>query len=227
MNDKISSFETLDLGSNPPISIPMETVHAVVTADDMVKDYADAFVKEAWRVNPLRAEQVELTQEEMRNYAKFLLVERIKSVDGDCPDWRHLKRLYIPVFLQYALRMVGEVTLQDRGLRIIPVMDDMTTISLNEAAEISDKVAAFSDDLQMVQDAMPRGYKGDVNVMSSALIAGYVRSIARVDHVSDAYICAFLGMKLQEEQLFGALYRIQYDDLEFIRSAIIHERRIL
>jgi hypothetical protein len=225
-NNNIMDFQSLDLGTGAPISVPMEEIKVEVTADDMVTDYAKAFVKETYRVSPLRAEQVKLTEEEMVAYAKFLLVKRIECVEDNCKDWRRLKCLYIPVFLQYALRMIGKVVIRKRGLTLIPDMTDRETITLEEAVRISDKVGAFEDELQLVQDAMPREVNGDINVMSTALIAGYFRSMVEVEHVSDTYISAFLGMKLAEEQAFAVLYRVQYDDIDFIRTALTLNKRL-
>lgn len=219
-SQNIKDFRDLDLGTGQPIATAMETINVEITADDMVADYADAFVTEAERVNPLLAQQVQLSREEMRAYAKFLLAQRVDYVAGGCREWRRLKALYIPVFLQYAMRMIGRVVIRAQGITLNPVMPDDDTITLDEALVISDKVGAFESCLQVVQDAMPRDTSGDESVMGTALIAGYVRAIRRVDHVADTYVSAFLGMKLQQEQAFAVLYRVQYDDIEFIRTAL-------
>lgn len=226
MANNVKDFQTLDLGTGAPTSVRMEVVKVEVTAEDMVSDYARAFVREAYRVAPARAEQVKLLESEAIAYAKFLLVKRIECVEDNCKDWRRLKTLFIPVFLQYALRMIGKVVIRKRGLTLVPDMTDRTTITLEEALAISEKIGAFEDDLQLVQDAMPRDISGDVNVMSTALIAGYVRSMTEVQHVSDTYISAFLGMKLAEEQAFAVLYRVQYDDVDFIRTALTLNKRL-
>jgi hypothetical protein len=213
-------FTSLDLGSSQPISVPLETIEVEISSTEMVAEYAKAFVREAYRVNPLRAEQVHLTEEEMINYAQFLLAKRVETVEQTIRDWNRLKSLYIPVFLQYAMRVVGEVIVRDRGIRLVPVFKEEVVFNLNQAIEVSNKVGAFEDDLQVVRDAMPRGIDGDESIMGTALIAGYVRSIRKVDHVSDTYVSAFLGFKLRQEQAFAVLYRIQYDDIEFITSAL-------
>ena len=92
--------------------------------------------------------------------------------------------------------------------------------------EISSKIGAFEDDLQIVKDAMPRSEEGNPDVMSTALIADYVRSINKVQHVASTYVTAFMGLTLRKEAAMQVLYRVQYDDIEFIRSALISERRI-
>jgi hypothetical protein len=221
--DKVS-FEHLDLGSGKPTSVPFETVVVQITNQALFGNYAKAFVKEAFRLNPLRAEQIELSAQEVEDYCKYLLTQRIAAVEGNCPEWRKLKALYIPSWIQYNLSMIGIVVLRDRGLKLVPEMEEPSTMEYGEALKISEKIGMLIDDLQIVTDAMPRGDEGDVDVMSTALIAGYVRALFPVEHVASTYVTAFLGMKLKEEVAMRTLYRIQYDDLEFIASALTTQR---
>lgn len=224
-NSFASSFNSMNLGSGQPISVPLETIEVLISAENLLGDYARAFVKEAYRVNPLRAEQVGLTSEEVAKYSHYLLVQRVANIHDECSVFRKLKCLYIPVWIQYNLSMIGEVTIRDKGLRLVPVMEQTTpTLSFEEALAISEKIGMFEDDLQIVQDAMPRSNAGDKDVMSTALIAGYVRSLEKVEHVSSTYVTTFLGMKLKEEMAFKILYRVQYDDAAFIASAITTQR---
>lgn len=220
-------FSGLDLGSAKPISVPMETITVVIGTKNLMGNYAKAFIKEADRVNPLRLQQTQLTSDEMVAYSEYLLTKRIECVRGECTDFRKLKQLYIPVWIQYNLAMIGEVVIRDKGLRMVPVMEHPSEMTFEDALKISDKVGMLEDDLQMVKDAMPRKESGDPDVMTTALIAGYVRSMEKVEHVSSTYVTAFLGMKLREEAAMKILYRIQYDDLEFIATALSRERGIL
>lgn len=219
----VNGFDTMDLGSAKPTSVPMEEVNVVIGVNDILKDFGKAFVAEAVRKNPLRAEQVGLTSDEVLKYVAFLLAERIKSVRGDCPEWRKLKALYVPAYVQYAMRMVGTLTIREYGLKIVPVFEG-DTISLEEAYVISNKIGMFEDDLQIVRDAFPREAEGNKDVMSTALVAGYVRALKPVEHVSATYVTAFLGMKLKQEVAFQALYRVQYDDVDFITMALTTQR---
>jgi hypothetical protein len=107
---------------------------------------------------------------------------------------------------------------------MIPVMEHPSEMTFEEALSVSEKVGMFLDDLQIVQDAMPRSEQGNVDVMSTAMIAGYVRAMKKVDHVSATYVTAFLGMKLKEEAAMQTLYRVQYDDIGFIASALTTQR---
>lgn len=222
-NNSNVSFTTLDLGSGQPISVQQEVIEVEISAENLLGDYALAFVKEAYRVNPLRAEQIELTADELTKYCHYLLFKRVQSVSDECTDFRKLKCLYIPVWIQYNLAMIGEVVIRDKGIKLVPVMEE-PEFTFEDALKVSEKVGMFEDDLQIVQDAMPRDRAGNKDVMSTALIAGYVRSLEKVEHVSSTYVTAFLGMKLREEAAFQVLYRVQYDDTAFIASALTTQR---
>lgn len=222
-NSKEVSFTTLDLGSVKPTSVPMETIEVVVTAE-LFGQYAQSFVKEAFRVNPLRAEQVKLTPEEVEQYVTYLLHKRIECINGNCADFRKLKCLYIPSWIQFNLSVIGKVVMRDVGLTILPVVDSDCPLNYEQACVISEKIGMFMDDLQIVQDAMPRSIDGDIDVMSTALVADYVQAIKPVQHVVATYISAFLGMKLREEATFGVLYRVRYDDLNYIATTLTTQR---
>lgn len=222
-NMNASSFSELDLGSVKPTSVPMETIEVKVEGD-LFGDFGKSFVKEAYRKNPLRAEQIKLTSEEVESYARFLLTKRIESINGNCSDFRKLKILAIPAWIQYNLAMIGKVVIRDRGLTLMPCEDEPSKMTLDEAIKISEKISMFEDDLQIVFDAMPRTDGGDLDVMSTALIAGYMRSLNPVKHVAATYAAAFMGLKLKEEMAFAALYRVQYDDIAYIASALTVQR---
>lgn len=219
-----ATFDAIDIGSPAPTSVPMETVVVKITSTALIENYAIAFVNEGWRVNPLRALQVDLTKEEVIEYAKYLLNERVKTVHYECKDWRKLKALYVPAWIQYSLSMVGKVYLRDIGIILDPEMSEEVTYTYEDALKVSEKIGAFERDLQIFKDAMPRGEFGNKDVMSTALIADYMRSIDKVDHVASTYVAAFLGFKLKEEQAFQAIYRVQYDDIAFITAALATQK---
>lgn len=221
-----SEFLQMDLGSNPAIAVPVEDVQVVINCGELVGDYAHAFVREANRLNPALAQQVGLTEDELMAYFRYLLTKRIQCVEGTCTDFRRLKVLYIPSYFQFVMSMIGIVTDREYGLRLIPVMDQRSDMTLEDAISVSEKLGSFESCLQIVQDAMPRDDKGDKNVMSTALIAGYVRAYRHVEHPAATYVTAFLGMTLKREAAFTALYRIQYDDVAFIQAALTSEKGI-
>lgn len=221
-----ASFESLDLGTAKPTSIPQERITVLLSTANLTGSFAKAFVNETYRVNPLRADQVGLTAEEVESYANYLMTKRVEIVKNDCPDFRKLKVLYIPSWIQYCLAMVGQLVKRDIGLLVVPEMENPSTMSFEEALAISEKIGAFEDDLQIVRDAMPRSLDGNEDVMSTALVADYVRAIKPVQHVASTYVTAFLGMKLKEELAFQALYRVQYDDLEYVSSVLTRTKEI-
>lgn len=220
-------FQDLDFTGVKPTSVPMERIDVVVDSKVMLDDYAVAFVKECRRNDPRRFEQSPITAEEMQRYCRFLVSERIKCLSDNNPNWRLLKNLYIPVFIQYSLSLIGRVQIKDRGLELFPVIDEEVTMSISDALELSSRIGLFESSVQIRLDAMPRSKEGDLDTMSCALIAGYVRSMREIAHPVSSYIAAFLGFTIRKEQAFSVLYRVQYDDLEFIRSAITNSRQVM
>lgn len=225
----ITSFDELDLGTGSPTSVSMETIDVQISGSALLTNFAKAFVQEAQRKSPLRFQVQPLTAEEVDDYCQYLLYQRVLSVKQECPHWRKLKVLFIPSFVQYNMSLVGKVVLRQFGLTLQPTMEPITKTdgsiySYDDALIISEKIAAFEDCLQMVQDAMPRGIDGDVDVMSTALISGYVRSMHVVKHLASTYVAAFMNLTLQKEAAFSALYRVQYDDINFITSALCSQK---
>lgn len=219
-----TNFDQLDLGTGTPSSVPMETVEVRVDPAVLLDKFVTAFINEGMRKAPLVADNVALTEKELHDYCIYLLYQRVQYVHGTCKSMRYLRLLAIPSFIQYTISLIGKVVDRQYGLTMVPVMDEQEILEDSEALRISEKVAAFENVLQIVFDAMPRDVMGNPDVMSTALIAGYVRSRKIVDHVSATYVTAFLNLKLQQEQAFAALYRVQYDDLEFIVQALTTQR---
>jgi len=219
----LGHFQSIDLGATKPTARKNEVVEVVVQPNAVLGNFAKAFVTEAERRNPLTFDRVQLTEQEVEDYVHYLMSRRVESVRQECKDFRKLKILWIPSFVQYALRLVGSVTIYGEGLILTPVMKEMSELTFDQARVISEKIGAFSPELQLVQDAMPRDVQGNVDVMSTALIAGYVCARKEV-HVAATYVCAFMGLKLQQEAAFQVLYRLRYDDLEYIASALVTQK---
>lgn len=222
--ERVQDFRSLDFGSvaNP---VAQQDITVVVDPDVMVTDYGRAFFHECERINPQMVERVGLTEEECAKYCVYILAKRIQSIAGECADWRQLKNLWIPSFVQYAISMIGKVNLRDMGLTITPTLKEgVDIITFAEALATSTKISYFENCVNIVLDAMPRDDKGDASVMGTAIIAGYVRAIKKVDHIADTYIATFLGFKIKEEMTMGVLYRTQYDDVNYIVSALTARR---
>jgi len=213
-------FESLDLGTTKPTARAVEEVGIVVDPTLVLANYAEAFVNEAARKNPLTFDRVQLTTDEVREYIHYLVAKRIEIVDVKCKDVPRLKILKIPAYVQHCLALVGNINLYEEGLLLRPVLSDtIKPITYEKALSISDKIGAFEKDLAIFENAMPRDVIGDVDVMSTALIADYV--CARRDvHPAATYVGTFLGFKLREELAFKALYRYRYDDVQYIAAAL-------
>lgn len=230
-----SAYASVDYRTQGPTAVALTTVTVTIDPDVMITDYARQFYEERFRVDALLAERQEkakgvdhLCWEDIDKYALYLIKQRVLCVENQCRDFRLLKSLYIPSFLQYGLSLIGEVIIRDQGLRLIPefTMPEGKEIDFKEASRISGLIRMFEGKLQMVLDGMPRTRLGDVDTMSCALIADELRAHHKVEHVANAYAAAFMGFKLKEEQAMQILYRIQYDDLEYIRSAIIRRSEL-
>lgn len=228
-------IRNLDFGSNPPIAADIVNVEVEIDSQGMVKDYAEAWTREAERKNPALWRVVGLTKEEMVAYVWYLMVMRVKIVNNERVERRFLSQMYIPAYIQQVLALIGEVTIRDKGLVLKPVVDLTEDESANnhrnpklltdaEALAISEKIGAFEDHMYMMKKAMPLDIEGDREVMTTALIAGYVRSMEKLSHPALAYISAFLNFKLREEGVLSILYRVRYDDIEYIRLAMMHQK---
>jgi len=224
MKQDANNFHNLDLGTGKPTSIPMEEIEVFVSVGDLVDNFAKAFVSEAYALANNRAKQVGLKVEEVTAYCDYLLTKRVEVVNNSCQDFRELKVLAIPSFIQYCLAMIGRVVKRDFGITLVPVVETPSDLTFTRALEISRKLEMLSDDLRIVLDAMPRSVSGDEDVMSTALIAGYVRSMKKVGHVASTYVAAFMNFQLKREAAFAALYRIQYDDLAYITQAMLYHK---
>lgn len=218
-------YSTLDLGTAKPSVVPYQEVVVEIDPTVIVDGYAEAIRVEAERMNPLTYDRVQLTSEELEKYFRFLIQQRVLSLTGNCPLWRKLKQLYIPSFLQFAISMVGIVDVKRQGIRLVPQIEDQG-VSFEDALATSDRLHYFEGELAMVKDAMPRSPEGDYDTMSTALIAGYMKSMHEVEHPIATYCAAFLGFKLREEQMFSILYRVSYDDIEYLRSTILQSSEV-
>lgn len=209
-----------------PIPVAVETLNIQIATGATLTDFAKAFVEEGYRKNPLLAERVALTEEELLEYIHYLISKRVEVVSSACKDWRKICRLSMPCFVELILTSIGKVQLRNQGIEIYPVVAEPSTMSYEAAMKVSAKVEAFEDCLAVVIGAMPGNMDGDESIMTMAVINGYVRSMSVVDDPVAEYITYFLQLTL-EEQLFDNLYRMQYDDVKTIQAQIASLGRVL
>lgn len=220
-------FEELFADSPKPTSNPMRTVEVEISDLSFFADYATQFVKEAWRRNPLRMQQVNLTEQELVAYIRYLMAKRCECVEGVCRDYRRLKLLFMPSYVQWALALIGRVIVRKRGFTYVPVMGEGDIISYEDAFAISEKLSLLVDDFVIVRDAMPRSDMGDERVMTMAFIAGFVKGTMEDVHPAFSHCAAFCGLLLRDEVAFGGNYHVNYGEREAMRYAFISERGVL
>lgn len=219
-----------DFGFIPssPSATEMEDVVVEINPTDFLEGYSRAFVYEAQRTNPIMFEAHPLTEEEVSAYSTFLINERINSVRNNCPNWKNLKLMWIPDWIQYVISLIGTFTNYEYGLRFLPVMDEkVQVITIQEAFAISEKISKYSTSLGMHKDAMPRGDEGDEDVMSCALISNRVKATKKLTHPESSYVAAFAGLSLRKEAAMNVLYRISYDDINYIRNDFLSNKKII
>lgn len=213
---------SIDMGAHftitGPTPVRQEEITVQLNPELMVDDYAEAVVREAQRKAPLVFQTEPLDPTEIKKYCRGLLKLRVDSANDETVPWRQMKLLNIPDFIQLAIAMVGTVVIKQSGIKLVPAMDQ--DYDINELITISNKLEAYSDSIHMQKDAFPRTADGNIDVMSTALINDYVRGLQNATHPADTYVAAFLGFKLKEETTFQILYRINYDDIDYVASSI-------
>lgn len=220
----VESFSTMNFGTKPTTS-ELETIAVEIDPKLMLHDYARAYAMEFYRRNPVRAEAVNITEEELAEYFTSLVALRVQCVQGKCKLWREAKALLIPAWVEFTLSQIGEVVDTDRGLRFIPTFEK--DVDIDAMLSTSNKLRSFiPDGVVLNKDALPRGIEGDYETMSMAIIGNYVNSQSKDSHPIASYVAAFLGFKLLEETSFKMLYRVRYDDVQFIKRSLLTEGAI-
>lgn len=214
-----------DFGTKPTTT-SLDIIKVALDETIILKDFAKAYANELFRRNPAKAEEINLTASELQTYFTGIIAIRVKAIEGNCKDWRQAKLLAIPTWIQFVISQIGEVVDVERGLKFVPSFD--REYDINELLDVSTRLSSFSNDgVTMHRDAFPRDNEGDVDLMSMAIIDGYVKSMSATAHPITSYISAFLGAKLEEEAAFKILYRVRYDDVEFIRTMLMHEESLI
>ena len=210
-------LNTSDFNGHKPAR--RDDVHVIITKDNIAAPYVRGFISEMYRMNPLYAKTISLTEQELLNYINYLIAERCEQVNGNYHVRNRNKMMWIPDFIQYVISMVGIVEIRDLGLRLIPEYEG-EVISIAEAQTISDKISLTQDFMSVSRNAFPIDIEGDEEVMTTVLVSSSVRSMKVLSHPVNQLITAFLGMRLKQEALHGVLYRVQYDDLEYLTNVL-------
>ena len=196
-----------------------DDITVVITDDNIAKPYVHGFISEMYRINPIFSKAIQLSEEELMDYINYLISERCKQVNGDYHARNRNKNMWIPDFIQYVISMIGIVEKRELGLRMIPEYGS-EVISYEQATVVSNKLAQTQDFMSLSRNAFPKDEFGDAEVMTTVLVSTSVKSMNVLTHPVNQLITAFLGMRLKEEAMHGILYRVQYDDLQYLTNVL-------
>lgn len=215
----------LNYGTKPTTTV-IEEITVQLNPQIFVEGYAKAYLGEMVRRNPMRAKASAITADDLQDYFMSLIAIRMEQIQGHCPVWRQAKELYVPAWIQFVLSRIGRVVDVERGLMITPSMK--SEYDIDKMLSVSNRLSVFkSDGIAILKDAFPRSIEGDKDLMMMAIINGYVQSMTSVPHPIQSYISAFLGMRLEEEATYKLLYRVRYDEVNFIKQMLLHEEAII
>lgn len=222
-----SKFQGLDYGTRTS-AVDTEEIRVVVQPEIILNGWAEAYARELARLNPIKygTKATHVSGNELTAYFNTLLYFRIRQINDERIDcWRQLKSMAIPSWVEYMLTCVGIVYIRDYGLKIVPEMGETKPLSMSEMLEISEKLRMYENDgLVLHIDAMPRSREGDADVMSYTIAGQFIMGMKICQPLS-SYMAAFLGLKIQEDK-FMNLYRVRYDDLEFIKDQITYDQSL-
>lgn len=224
-------FTKLVLGT--PASTPLPTQVVVVTIGDnrFINKYVNALwgkiVDEASLMRKdlsLLADDefadCPLTKENLHDYLLFLLDRRIAFVNQECREWFRTKALYIPDYWQFLLSCIGEVDVRSQGIRLKPKTREASKMSMDQALIFSEQLSQFKEFIYMEKTAFPKSIEGDVEVMSSALIADQVRSMNHDVPPLHQFVVGCADFKLERESAFAMLYRVRYADTDTLLHSV-------
>lgn len=217
----------MDYGTKVSTS-SLETIQVVIDPEVMVRPYASATLTEMHRMNPLKFETLDITEEELFWYFSELVRLRIRQVLNRKVPWRFMRTLHMPAWIEFSLTGIGEVILADQGLRFLPAENEAgDSVDQEKLAKISDILRSFErDGLAVVTNGFAPSINGDAEVMTLCILDGYVRGLDAKSHPVKTYVAAFLGQKIVQENAFKVLYRVRYDDVQFIAASLLHDPKV-
>jgi len=201
-------------GKLEPTPMDLLEIQVSIEPDAIFSQFIEAFMFKIEVSNPQIQRYVQLTKEEARYYFEFLLYSRLQYLSGKKVNFDLLNGLYVPAFVDVALAMIGTYTDLSRNLRITVSQPETREFDEDEIVRLGLKFERLSQATNMVKGGLSRGKDGDAEVMTTACIAGYVRSMSEVSHPLKTYLVGFLNTKIVEESSFKMLYRVQYDDIQ-------------
>jgi hypothetical protein len=192
-----------------PVKYTLGSVFKAFNEDLMLKIESD---ERGRRLNEL----VGLTKDESSYYMSYILVQRIKYVNGERVNLGLLQELMIPAFFACAISCIGMFRDSETGIEIVPSTDDTTEYDEARIREIGDKFYTLKDVYASTKGAWMHSREGDPDVMRMACVQEQVVSMSGTSHPLRTYLAAFLDATIATEIAERGLYRMRYDAVDTI-----------
>jgi len=234
-------FEAMDFGTKAT-TLAQETISVSLNVDLILADYGAWYARELEIRAPKKFSASKLTADMITAYFTQLLALRIHDVReklgekvtiADILDkpikpnlsWHIRKLLIAPPWIEFTLSSVGVHIDRRFGIKIIP--SPLKYVDQFNMLEISNTLRAFEDDgFSFVDNVFSSDINGNPDVMRLAVVEDFVMGMAEVKPYA-TYVASFLGLQIDKSHALAALYRVRYDDIEFIKSALTLERTLI
>lgn len=197
----------------------LEVVEVQINPDSLLNSYTKHFVDVVYTNNEKRATRLNFNEDDCKRYFLDLLYIRV-TLANKSKNWRRSEYtgLKMPIYIETLTSAVGVVTLQDLGIKLIPVMEDRD-IDMKWLDEFSSQLEGYTSGVALV-DTLYNKPEGDASVMSLALIDGMVKGITEDTHPIAILVSATLGASIDESLEDTFLYRYSYDFKSSLLSAM-------
>lgn len=175
-----------------------------------------------------------ISVEDLFKYLALPLVYRISDFEGvpknetnsfkyygDLP--RHqVNNLNYPFWIEHVVAQVGIAVDYDYGLKFVPQLLLTEEVNLHldrdKIIAIHHLLGAYEEyGLALVTNVLPKGTEGNIDVMAMTIIEDIVKSYKHL-HPAGSYVAAFLGNKIAQQKEWSSLFRVSYEEVEYIRT---------
>lgn len=217
-NELMDQFGLKDISDRTPKDFVQ--VNIDINPKDLLLDFADAFSEELFRLQPRLVDKMQLSSKELSSYFKGVLYLRVLDVNGKNKFHRQERLLLVPAWIEYAISQIGIVTDSMYGLTFIPEME-LEDFSIDDMIETSHKLSYYKDaGVELLENVYPRTNEGSESFMTMAVIKSKVCSYKKDADPLSVYLSAFLSSTLEERSALESLYRIEYQDVDYVRQVL-------
>lgn len=214
----LSTFGLPDITEQTPGQFT--DVEVKINATQMLQDFSNSFYLELSRANDRLVDRVQITAGEIMQYFTGILQLRIMDVQGGNKFRKYESQMYMPAWIQFSISQIGQVIDTTYGLTFNPTMD-FEELDIDTMLKTSSKLKYFRDaGVELLNRAFPRSIQGDANFMTLAVIKGKVASYKEGQSPLSMYLAAFLDSTIEEHMTLRGLYRIEYQDVEYVKRVL-------